>query len=70
VNVLTAQVARSHHLDANQMAAVHKAKERLLSGFPIESVKLFGSYSRGNATNDSDIDLFVKFFRLIWSTTP
>ena len=59
VKVLTAQVARTHHLDANQMAAVRKAKERLLSEFPVESVKLFGSYSRGNATNESDIDLFV-----------
>ena len=56
---MAAQIARSHQLDENQLAAVRKAQASLLSEFPVESVMLFGSYARGNALKDSDIDLFV-----------
>ncbi len=33
--------------------------ERIVSGFQPERVILFGSYARGDATSDSDIDLLV-----------
>lgn len=33
--------------------------ERIGQSFPVERVILFGSYAQGEATEDSDVDLFV-----------
>ena len=50
---------------------IQKAKPELKRLFGVESVILFGSYARNEATSESDIDLLVKmppsyknFFRL------
>jgi hypothetical protein len=36
-------------------------KENLQRKFPVESLALFGSYSRGEETKFSDIDIMVEF---------
>ena len=33
----------------------------LRSRYPINSLSIFGSYARGDQTNDSDLDLLVEF---------
>ena len=38
---------------------LQKISERLKKEYKAEKVILFGSYSRGEATEDSDIDLFI-----------
>ena len=42
-----------------QQQALLEAKEKIGRRFPVRSFILFGSYARGEATPDSDIDLFV-----------
>jgi predicted nucleotidyltransferase len=46
-------------LSPTQRQALQSAKERIGQRFPVRSFILFGSYARGEATPDSDIDLFV-----------
>ena len=36
-------------------------KSRLLGKYPISELGIFGSYARGEATDDSDIDVLVNF---------
>lgn len=36
-------------------------KSLLFEKYPIKSLALFGSYSRGDFTDDSDVDLLVEF---------
>ncbi len=38
---------------------IKSAVEDLVEKYKVESVYLFGSYARGNATADSDIDILV-----------
>lgn len=38
---------------------IRKIGERIKKGYRAEKVILFGSYARGKATEDSDIDLFI-----------
>jgi len=44
-------------------------KEEFNEAYDIESIGLFGSFARGEETNESDIDIFVKmkptFFKLV-----
>lgn len=42
-------------------AALETAKPLLLARYPIESLALFGSYARGEANEQSDIDILVEF---------
>ena len=42
-------------------STLSKHKEHLYTDYPIKSMAIFGSYSRNEETNDSDIDLLVKF---------
>ncbi len=45
----------------NKIITILKAhKQELLSKYPIKSLALFGSYSRGEETKDSDIDIMVE----------
>lgn len=41
-------------------AELKKIVSKTVKGYPIDKVFLFGSYSRGQARPDSDIDLAVK----------
>lgn len=41
-----------------QILREHKAD--LMARYPIKSLALFGSYSRGDATSDSDVDVVVE----------
>lgn len=47
------------NLANNHMAALKAAKRVLCAQFPVEEVHLFGSFARGNGSEDSDLDLFV-----------
>jgi len=38
-----------------------KAVEKAATKFPLKSVSYFGSYADGNATEESDLDVFVEF---------
>ena len=46
-------------LTQQQQQALLVAKEKIGQRFPVRSFILFGSYARGTASADSDIDLFV-----------
>ena len=37
------------------------AKPMLVAKYPIESLALFGSFARGEATEQSDVDILVEF---------
>lgn len=43
----------------NQIRGLGKLKQKLSREFPIESVVLYGSYARGEADEESDIDLLI-----------
>lgn len=46
----------------NDIIKVLKAhKEELFNKYPIQSLALFGSYSRGDFNGDSDVDVLVDF---------
>ena len=47
------------NLTSLQRQALQAAKEQIGQRFPVRSFFLFGSYARGGASADSDIDLFV-----------
>ncbi|MFN0035727.1 MAG: nucleotidyltransferase family protein [Saprospiraceae bacterium] len=40
---------------------LQSAKPLLMARYPIESMALFGSYARGEATEQSDVDILVEF---------
>lgn len=42
-------------------AALRSAKPLLMDKYPIESLALFGSVARGEATEQSDVDILVEF---------
>lgn len=44
---------------------LRKLKPELIAEYPISELGLFGSYSRGDNRNDSDIDILVDFNGLI-----
>jgi predicted nucleotidyltransferase len=46
-------------LAANDRAAILEAVSRLRAWFPVEEVVLFGSKCRGDADEESDVDLLV-----------
>lgn len=47
------------NLGANERAALKEAKKLLQNKFPIEKLMVFGSVARGEATDESDLDLLV-----------
>ena len=47
------------HISPAQRQALLEAKRRLQSAFPVESLVMYGSVARGNATEESDIDVLV-----------
>jgi len=42
-----------------QLAALREIKQRLLETFEIKAIVLYGSFARGQADDESDIDLLV-----------
>ena len=46
-------------LTEQQRLALRETKAELCALFPVEDVLLFGSYARGEAEEESDLDLFV-----------
>ena len=40
---------------------LERHKNRLYNNYPIKSMAIFGSYSRSNQKEDSDIDIIVEF---------
>ncbi len=42
-------------------ATLQTAKPLLMARYPIESLALFGSVARGEATEQSDVDILVEF---------
>jgi predicted nucleotidyltransferase len=47
------------NLFSNEQAALEEAKKLLKNKFPVEELMVFGSVARGEATEDSDLDLLV-----------
>ncbi len=43
------------------LKTLKKHKKQLFNKYPIESLALFGSYSRGDYNENSDIDVLVEF---------
>lgn len=41
--------------------SISNHKERLFQDYPLKSIAIFGSYSRGQQTPDSDLDIMVEF---------
>jgi predicted nucleotidyltransferase len=46
-------------LSPNEQIALEEIKKRLKKEFPIEEMKIFGSVARGEATEESDLDLLI-----------
>ena len=46
-------------LAEHQLAAIKEASRVLQDRFPVQEVRLFGSFARGEGQEDSDLDLFV-----------
>ena len=46
-------------LSSNEQAALAETRSRLQAKFPVEEFIVFGSVARGEATEESDLDLLV-----------
>jgi hypothetical protein len=44
----------------NVIQIIKQHKEELFKKYPLKSMALFGSYSRGDETQDSDVDVVVE----------
>jgi hypothetical protein len=44
------------------LSILKENKQRLLAKYPIKSIALFGSHSRGDYRKDSDIDILVELY--------
>ena len=47
------------NLADHQFNAIQEASRTLQARFPVKEVRLFGSFARGEGTEDSDLDLFI-----------
>ncbi|PRR74272.1 nucleotidyltransferase domain-containing protein [Neomoorella humiferrea] len=47
-------------MNARDLAIARKIKKRLAEKIPLYEVRLFGSRARGQATPDSDLDLYLE----------
>lgn len=47
------------NLSANEQQALAEIRERVAAAFEITTMTLFGSVARGNAVEESDIDLLI-----------
>ncbi|MBS3976024.1 MAG: nucleotidyltransferase domain-containing protein [Syntrophomonadaceae bacterium] len=47
------------NLAGHQLIAIQEASRILQAYFPVQEVRLFGSFAKGEGTEDSDLDIFV-----------
>jgi len=52
----------------NILEILKKEKPYLEKEFGVEEIALFGSYARGNATKESDVDVLVKVHEVKYKT--
>ncbi|MDP3183992.1 MAG: nucleotidyltransferase family protein [Anaerolineales bacterium] len=50
-------------MNQEDVLTILKKQKRTLNEFGVRSIALFGSYARGEARRDSDIDVLVEFNR-------
>lgn len=58
-------VLKELKLAGHQLIAIKEASRILQARFPVQEVRLFGSFARGEGTEDSDLDVFVLTTRLV-----
>src|SRR5215210_584339 len=46
-------------LNPSQLEALHELRQRLVKEFDVEAIILYGSMSRGEADEESDLDLLI-----------
>ena len=59
IRVVTAVGIKESNLAGHQLLAIQEASRILQAQFPVQEVRLFGSFARGEGKEDSDLDLFV-----------
>lgn len=59
IRVVNAMGFTESNLAGHQLFAIQEARRILQAQFPVQEVRLFGSFARGEGTEDSDLDLFV-----------
>lgn len=47
--------------DILEIEDIKKALKKVLNKYPVSRVNLFGSYARGEANEESDVDLIIEF---------
>ncbi|WP_425806352.1 nucleotidyltransferase family protein [Desulfitobacterium sp. Sab5] len=47
--------------DILEIEDIKKALQRVINKYPVSRVNLFGSYARGEANEESDVDLIIEF---------
>lgn len=47
----------------NVLSQLSMLKPQLQNNYPIKTLAVFGSLSRGDATDESDIDILVEFYK-------
>ena len=52
-------VYNTNKIDINVQRELELIKESVLKTVPAEAIYLFGSYAKGNANEDSDLDIYV-----------
>lgn len=51
-------------MDQNTKIIVEELRERIASQYPLRQIRVFGSAARGDATKESDIDVWVCLAKL------
>jgi uncharacterized protein len=54
---------QGHHIAPRITVILHELKHMITEKYPIVEMRLFGSNARGEATQDSDIDVFLQLLR-------
>lgn len=62
---MTTIVDNAEEARAAVFAALRQALPRLQEHWPIRSLGVFGSFARGDISNESDVDLLIEFEQLV-----